>query len=333
MPRFLNNKVSTVALLTGAVFTISSLAPIEFAPGPFSSDAAWAGNGNGNGGGNGGGRGGKGGGKAGKGGEKSAATSSRGGGKGSRNRGGKGIGGMFSKATRKGGNLINSVFGKEKARAKAKAKKPASTKVTTAAAPMPKEKKVENLNARMAGLHAANANYHAFMNASPNSRVGKIRAYAEANFAYDAAAMDVADALAEFAAEYPDFDQTRYDELSKIEALDLTPDEQTELADLQAALDSTEGMALTDANTALDEAVDPMEALKEASNKPDEVDDEVKAAVDALLDANGYNGHLQEQADAAAEAAAAEATDAPVVEDDTIVLKTGDGETIALAVE
>ncbi len=36
---------------------------------------------------------------------------------------------------------------------------------------------------------------------------------------------------------------------------------------------------------------------------------------------------------AKAEAEAAAATEAPVVEDDTIVLKTGDGETIALAVE
>ena len=277
MSRISTRKFSTIALLTSAVFTISSLAPVEFAPGPFSPDAAFAKSENGKGGGNGG------------------------------DKGGKGVGGAFAKATKKGGDLINSVFGKDKA----KAKKPSSAKATTSVetVTVPREK---NIKARMAALNAANADINAFMNASPNSRVGRIRAYADANFAAEQAAAAVEEAkatLAEAETALAEVDTTAIDK-----AEDAVEEAETALTEAKMTAETAEDAAL--------------QALKDASNKPEEITEDglVKAAVDDLLDANGYNEHLQDEADTAA------AVEGETVVDEVSLIGT-DGETIALVVE
>jgi len=219
MSRISIRKTSTLALLTSVVFTVSSLAPVELAPGSFSPDSAFAksenGKGGGNGGGNGGGkssdRGGKGGEKStasGSGrGQKSTASGGKGGGKGLA----KGVGGMVAKATAEGGNLINSVFGKDKA----KAKKAAKTQKATAPANNPKTKPKDMLAAleyHPSDVKGWNGVFNANPNAAKHASVNSIHGRAAAAFAQqmiaDAAA---ADALAaaeayEAALEHLDLD-------------------------------------------------------------------------------------------------------------------------------
>ena len=189
MSRISTRKFSTLALLTSAVFTISSLAPVEFAPGPFSPDAAFAKSENANGGnsggksgdkgGNGGGKSGDNGGNSGgKGGEKSTAKGSSGGSKGL----GKGVGDTFAKATKKGGDLINSVFGRDKA----KAKKAAKTEKAAAPAKNPKTTPKDML-AEM-GYHPSqvkgwNGVFHANPNAALHASVNSIHGRAATAFA------------------------------------------------------------------------------------------------------------------------------------------------------
>ena len=195
-------KVSTIALLTSAVFAISSLAPIEFAPGPFSPDAAFAKSENGKGNGNGGGKG------NGKGDEKSAANGGgnankgggQGGGKGGGKGLGKGVGGLFANATAKGGSLIKGMFGKDKAKSKSK-----TSGATTLAVVGPK------LHPKLGqyGIHPSeakgfnalfNANYHAWENAIKTGNSSKFSLgldWLAANDVAATAAQSYADALAD----------------------------------------------------------------------------------------------------------------------------------------
>ena len=359
MSRFSTKKVSALALLTSAVFTISSLAPIEFAPGPLSPDAAFAKSENGKGGGKGGGKSGD---KGGKGGEKSAAKSSRGGGKGSRNRGGNGIGGMFSKATKKGGNLINNVFGRDKAKAKAKAK---TQKAATQAAHSNGKLKPKDLMAM--GLHPSElkggwmgvlmANPNGNFNSSANSVHGKAREWMEAA----GVAGNLSDMAAEAQMTANDLQMAADDlQMAATEAQMAATEAQmaadAALADGNAVLAGDLQIAADDLQMAADEAKMAADDAQMAAGEAQMAADDAQMASEELFEAvtkgktpygDGFDAgiiettllekdgwqELQDEAVAEAEAAEAAAGEAPVVEDDTIVLKTGDGETIALAVE
>lgn len=134
------------------------------------ADSAFAGNNGGNGNGNGGGNGKSGGNKADKDSKKQSVKS-------------KSSNAKTKSGEGKIGKKLKSLFKKDKEVAKAKAtvakpqKKTAALDVTVE--PLAKEKKKEhkNINAALGALNAAHASPNALLNASPNSRVGKIAAY------------------------------------------------------------------------------------------------------------------------------------------------------------
>ncbi len=356
MPRFSTRKFSTLALLTGAVFTISSLAPIEFAPGPFSPDAAFAKSENGKGGGKGGGNGGgKSGDKGSKGGDKSAAkgggNANKGGGQGGGKGLGKSVGGLFANAIAKGGNLINKVLGRDKVK---------TQNASTTAAHSNGKVKPKDLMAL--GLHPSDlkggwmgvlmANPNGNFNSSANSVHGKAREWMEAA----GVAGNLSDMVAEAQMTADDLQMVADDAQMVATEAQMAADAaladgdpmagelQMAADDLQMAADEAKmaaddaQMAAGDAQMAADDAQMASEELFEAVTKGKTPYDEDVAGIieQTLLEKDVGWQDLQDEAVAEAEAAAAAeaaAGEAPVVEEDVVILKTGDGETITLAAE
>lgn len=147
--------------------------------------------------------------------------------------------------------------------------------------------KTKGLDAQIGALHAVHANLQAFIHANPNSRVGRIAAYAKSTIAVEGLTQDLADKLAQLAAsqiavtdaetafggstELADFAvvvpgdavlsftelQDRLATLSTADPLTLTPDETTELAALTTLLNSQPAMNLAAATqTAADLATE-----------------------------------------------------------------------------
>lgn len=114
------------------------------------------------------------------------------------------------------------------------------------------------------GGNAAHASAQGLAHASDKSMVGKVRAYAALDAAVESGELQqaVTDAQEAFDLAYPDFDT-------------LTPEEQA------AALASPEGMALADAQQALEDAIVDRDAALALITKSD--DPAVKAYIDALL--------------------------------------------------
>jgi hypothetical protein len=114
------------------------------------------------------------------------------------------------------------------------------------------------------GGNAAHASAQGLAHASDKSMVGKVRAYAALDAAVESGELQqaVTDAQVAFDLAYPDFDT-------------LTPEEQA------AALASPEGMALADAQQALEDAIVDRDAALALITKSD--DPAVKAYIDALL--------------------------------------------------
>ena len=188
------------------------------------------------------------------------------------------------------------------------------------------------LASKMGALNAAHASAQAFANASPNSRVGRIRAYYEANreaMASQDAAMASQDAFDQAFADSA-YTQEQYDAVkAAYDALQDNPDD----PDLQDAYDQAltensveqgtfedladkESTALQDAATASEDADAAMSLLEAAANKP--VDDEVKAEVDRLLEGKIPDPPAAE--DPAADSADSDVTDTSEPGDDS-----GDG--------
>jgi len=114
------------------------------------------------------------------------------------------------------------------------------------------------------GGNAAHASEQGLAHASDKSMVGKVRAYAALDAAVESGDLQqaVTDAQDAFDLAYPDFDL-------------LTPEEQ------DAALASPEGVALAEAQQALEEAIGDRDAALALITKSD--DPAVKAYIDALL--------------------------------------------------
>lgn len=121
-----------------------------------------------------------------------------------------------------------------------------------------------SLASQAGGGNAAHASEQGLAHASDKSMVGKIRAYAALDAAVQSGELQqaVTDAQTAFDEAYPDFDT-------------LTAEEQA------AALASPEGIALAEAQQALDEAVGERDAALAAISKS--TDPAVKAYIDSLL--------------------------------------------------
>jgi hypothetical protein len=186
----------------------------------------------------------------------------------------------------------------------------------------------KGIDSQLGALHAVNANLQAFLHASPNSRVGRIANYALASVAAENMATTLADTqaslaaaqaatadalaafvgsteLASFAGLYPGYAdyslttlQSRYTELSQVASP--TPEQTTELSDLDTLLTSEVGSNLKStaaaedtltAEVAADQAaldaaeVAATDALTAAGNKP--ISDDVRDYVDATLEKDG----------------------------------------------
>jgi hypothetical protein len=272
----------------------------------FATTGVFAGNGNGNGNGNGGGNG-----------QSSNSGQSSGNG---------GSHGSSTVASTSPGKSANA-----RGRSKAEVEMETQAEVASVGEPESKEKKDKNgkaIDSQLGALHAVHANLQAFLHASPNSRVGRIANYALATVATENAATTLADAeaslaaahtaagdalsafvgspeLASFEGSYPDYAdyslatlQSRSTELSQIAAP--TPEQTTELMDLNALLTSAAGSnlvstaaaedALTAAVAADQATLDAAEvvatdALAAAANKP--ISDDVREYVDAALEEDG----------------------------------------------
>lgn len=180
-----------------------------------------------------------------------------------------------------------------------KAKKGEADEGTTAvadAAPTDDAKRARgkgSTESKLGALNAAHASEQAFANASPNSRVGRIAAYAAAVEAGREAddARAALDALDPVAGE--DLDAAR-DEVERLRAeLEEVPGDEAIQEELEAAEASLAELeerqeeyeaaetALADAEALAEEAGDPMDLLQAAANKP--VDEEVVRAVNELL--------------------------------------------------
>ncbi|MBT8456889.1 MAG: hypothetical protein KJO15_12385 [Alphaproteobacteria bacterium] len=172
-------KASLLATTLSAV----ALVPVVTVATIATTDAAYANNGNGNGGGggNGGGNGG------GKDSDRGKSSDKKGGGK---DKSAKSNGGGNAKAKNTGNGFLKKLFGQQKKETTTVAKqkqikKAKPSKVISASAPASTPKpakrpeKMANVNSQLKALNAANANVNAYINASPNSRVGRIAAYRE----------------------------------------------------------------------------------------------------------------------------------------------------------
>ena len=169
MSRNSARKISTLALLTSAVFAISTLAPVNVLPAPFSPDFALAKSSKGKGGGK----------DSGKGAEIKAAKAGKGAGT---DKAGKGVGGAVGKAADKVDDLLSRAFGRDKAR-----KTVVDESMEAKHAPMPKTKPKDlmamgihpsQLKGGWMGVLMANPNGN--FNSSANSVHGRARAWMEA---------------------------------------------------------------------------------------------------------------------------------------------------------
>ena len=152
--------------------------------------------------------------------------------------------------------------------------------------------KVKGLDAQIGALHAVHANLQAFIHANPNSRVGRIAAYAMSAVTAEGLAQDLADKLAVLAGS----------ETALADAATAFG-ESTELADFAALVPGDASLSfaeLQDRFTTLSAAVDPL-TLDEATEL---------AALTTLLDSQSavdLATATQTAADLATEAEAAQA--------------------------
>jgi hypothetical protein len=180
----------------------------------------------------------------------------------------------------KGGQSANG-NGSSNAKANGNGKSSSGSKSASAGtAGSDKSKKEKSLTSQMGALNAAHASANALRNASPDSRVGMIAAYGQ-QAAVAAAAQQVADVAAQAAADAvtaldqlnADFtagliDQATYD--SQLTSLQMAAEAAAaDAAALQAAADAADAQAAS--------------LLEAAANKTP-VTEEVRAAVDALLE-------------------------------------------------
>jgi len=366
MSRYSTRKIATLALLTSAVFAISSLAPIEFAPGPFSPDAAFAksenGRGNGNGGGNRGGNGGS------KGGQKSSAKSNNGGGQGGGKGGGKGlgngVGGLFANATAKGGNLINKVLGRDKVKTQNAHTSNGKPNAVVRQYVLESGQKQGDVAKMLKSWNSLNRNEQAYLNNMDNlnSLPGKQIEYVRSSIAATEAALAETTALDAFFETYghsnPDDVPNNVEHTAANAALDA--------AELDTAYETLEDYTVAKAtdspfveNQVYEDALaaEATIAEYEAWNGTDEVDGVADlqaeaeaaemAAQDAFMEAsvsysgeyNGYMADVREHVDAIIDLKELDMlvedydAAAAVAEGDTVVLLDGNGETFELVVE
>ncbi|WP_181701485.1 hypothetical protein [Chthonobacter albigriseus] len=375
--RIQNTTRLKVTVFAGAMmFVVGSLAPALDGVDLFGASKAFAerggngggGGGNGGGGNGGGGNGGGGGGNGGGGGHGGGQSSSQGG-KSDRSGGtsGSATSGTSSRSsqasgpsTTKSAKSTKSTKSTKTAKSTKSAKSSKSAKsarqTEVAAATVDgttttskKSRKEKALAARLGALNAAHANLNAYINAAPTSRIGRIAAYAQAKFAADAIAGDLAGletaitdaqtgvttSRTAFDTAYPDLaGKSLTDIQAEIDALDAleapTPEDTLKRDALAAALASPEATAIDAASTALNDAqkalddaklaaetaqAGVLDALKAAANKPGEVTEDgvVQAAVDKMIEQSGYYGYLAEQA-ALAEPPAEEPVDGVVTD-------------------
>lgn len=316
-------RLAAIALATCSVFALSATADTSaLTGGQFSLvSAALAGNGNGNGGGHGGGNsGGHGGGHAGEhGGGKSAMATGHG--KSGSAHGSNPIGnfvrGILGKDDKGGGKSGGKSGSKSATKSLAKTHAPASkthgkSERSLAEVPVPAARpgKEKSFDAKLAGLHSLNRNFHAYLNSS-DPRMAAIRDYVMASVDYEKAQAAVADAKASlddaataFAAQYDailsgvetyddyTYDSAdlaalndRYDYLASIDQADLETDQidaiNGELNALGSLLGTAEAADLEAAQADLTAAQDKAGTLEA------EVSDE--ALTEALLAAANKN--------------------------------------------
>lgn len=146
-----------------------------------------------------------------------------------------------------------------------------ASKVQVASTKKPEDGKPKHgsLASKLGALNAAHASASAFAHASPNSRIGKLRTYYEAN------------AAAEQAAEKLDGLRKAVDDANKA-LTDAQAAGVTDVTALQQAVTDAKTALATAQATATQLEADADAALKAAANK--EVTDEVKAEVDRLLE-------------------------------------------------
>jgi hypothetical protein len=140
----------------------------------------------------------------------------------------------------------------------------------------------------LGALNAAHASDTALANASPNSRVGKIAAYKEAELAAKAAAADAAALDQAVADAQATLDQATLDAMADGT---VTPEEQANIDSLtQAVTDATTAAATADA-TAQTAQDDADAALVNASNKDitDDSGNVLSSVRDAVNDLLGIN--------------------------------------------
>ncbi len=179
-----------------------------------------------------------------------AAKGGNGGGNSNGNSGNHGNGNGASSHANKGGS--------------AKASTAKTTKTKAALLKKAVKEKQPNIASQLGALNAAHASANAFAHASPNSRVGKIAAYAAASGAATAAQDKVTQAVADVQAAQEAFD-----------ADPTNPDLEKALADAQ--------QALADAQTALTDAQTQTSALLEAAANKHPVSLETQEALNDLL--------------------------------------------------
>ncbi len=140
----------------------------------------------------------------------------------------------------------------------------------------------------LGALNAAHASDTALANASPNSRVGKIAAYKEAELAAQAAAAAAAEAEAVHTAGQDAFaaaDLNHDGVLDDAEKAAMTPDQQAAIAAADTNGDGViDDSDVADVQAATDAQTTADAALADAANKP--VTDQVVDAVNDLLGLN-----------------------------------------------
>jgi hypothetical protein len=319
----MNMKIKTTNLLKAsavAVALVGSAAVVMTVAVP---EPAFAKGGQGNGGGNGGGKGNGGG----NGGEKGNSGKGNGGQGAGKNDGAKGKGGLNRSGKKTAGSGSKSLGGKgfslkdffQGNKSSKKASKPsrsvtsgsqqkdAVTEVTTSVRPQGRSKKAkasELLQAHpseLGALNAANASPTALLNASPNSRVGRIAIYRDTVLAGFALEEDLEEAIETLAGlEQPD---RTIDEIE-----DDLDEAQQNVDEKQEVVDGLE-QDLIDAggeDDAIEEALGIAEAeLAEAVNEEQEIADELQDAVDyndAVADVEDLTEQVEQQPDLEREA-------------------------------
>lgn len=183
--------------------------------------------------------------------------------------------------------------------------------------------KVKGLDAQIGALHAVHANLQAFIHANPNSRVGRIAAYAISAVAVEGLTQDLADKLAELAGS----------ETALADAATAFG-ESTELADFAALVPGDASLSfaeLQDRFATLSTAVDPL-TLDEAaelaalttlldSQSAADLATATQTAADLAIEAEAAQVLLDEAEQAATDALAA-AANKPVTDDVKIYVDT-----------